>query len=95
MKSNLKDFDINKELYTVAEISKLMNKSLSYTYKIIAAQKINTAKRELKNNKIVFYYHKLDVYKLINLDVFIPVPKKEKKPYFEFAYTEYQSKMNV
>jgi len=89
------NFDINKELYTTKEISDLINKSQSYTYRIIIAQKLKPAKEEInKNKKISCYYHKFDVYKLLNLAVYVAVPKKERKPYFEFAYQSFESKIN-
>lgn len=90
----MKDFDINKEIYTTKEISKLINKSQSYTYRIIITQKLKPVKEEItKNKNILCYYHKFDVYKLLNLAIYIVAPKKERKLYFEFAYQSFESKI--
>jgi hypothetical protein len=96
MKSTTKnEIDLNKEFYNVKEIAKLINFTSSWTVQLLNKMGFLPSKIEIRNSKLkVFYYHKFDVYKFLNLDVCIPITKKRRKPYFEFSSLIVESKIN-
>lgn len=96
MKSTTKnEIDLSKEFYNVKEISKLINHTSNWTVQLLKEKGFEPSKVEITNTKLkVFYYHKFDVYKFLNLDVCIPITKKRRKPYFEFASVIVESKIN-
>lgn len=88
--------DLDKEFYTVKDISLIIGHTTCWTSRLLFNKGFKPAYSDhIKGRHRVFYYSKLDVFKFINLDVFISVPKKEKKSYFEFGNIFVESKINA
>lgn len=87
--------DFNKKFYTIEEIAKLLSKSsitVSHSLKEKGYKPVR--RKKLRNGILKYYFKKLDVYKFINLAIYLPVVKNAKKQYFEFSEIVLESKIN-
>lgn len=94
-KQTINKIDFSKKFYTIEEIANLVNKAYSTVYILMNNKGFKPAfKKVLKTGGNEFYFKNTDVYKFINLAIYIPVVEKVKKPYFEFSELIIESKLN-
>jgi hypothetical protein len=89
--------DLEKRNYSVREISEMTNLSISYIRTIFQNCNLKHANykycRKAKRTLKVYDYRHLSIA-FNQTPVLYPVIKKERKPYFEFAYQSFESKIN-
>jgi len=90
-------FNLEERNYSVRELSEISKYSKIHVRQIFNKAKVKSIEKvycEKSRQKVSMYNHN-DINLAFNQIIKLyAVPKKERKPYFEFAYKEYQSKIN-
>lgn len=87
---------MENRLYTTKEISKMLNVRVSVVRRKFEKYHIKPFKIE-KNQILKRYYYTINQISFVfdlKFDIFISIPKKERKPYFEFSEITLKSKIN-
>jgi hypothetical protein len=87
---------MENKYYTAKDISKITGLSKTTVYTKIECFGIKPDLRETGiNGRNLNYYLFETICKFFSLSITIPIPKKERKPYFEFASIIVESKINA
>lgn len=86
---------MENKYYTVKDISLITGHSKNYIYTKMESFGIKPDLKETGiNGRNLNFYLFETIYKFFNLSITFPIPKKERKPYFEFSEITLQSKIN-
>lgn len=86
---------MENKCYSIADISKIFGLSIQSIYRKINANNIEADFIIIGENyrpKQMFLFS--NVSKYFDCNIFIPIPKKERKQYFEFSEITLESKIN-
>lgn len=86
---------MENKYYTVKDIYKLTGISKTTIYQKLDNYGIkpDLVKKAANGRNLNFYLFET-IYKFFNLSITYPIPKKERKPYFEFSEITLKSKIN-
>jgi len=87
----MKSITKNNLSLSTTEIAVLVNKTRRQVYEILSNRNIKPIYKDVYK---LNYYSIKDIYHVFDILIFVPIIKKPKKQYFEFASVIVESKIN-